>query len=142
MKHAHTPLWSFLSTISFSLTAVAVVGCGGGGGGDDQDSIPSQCRSYCSFACSKASRCGFFPGSQIASCDDSCTRTIAANGTNAATCDRQGVTIAAASCSQLASILGLRSSENEPVSSMKQDHDAEMVAEHSGAELALSASAS
>lgn len=124
---------------TLSLTTLFIAACGGGGGGDDRDAIPSQCRSYCSFTCSKASSCGYFPGAEIATCDDSCVRTIASNGGSAASCERQGQTVAAASCSQLGTILGLRSFDNASNDTYKQNNTSTAVSEHCGAELALAA---
>jgi len=121
------------------LLASAVIGCGGGGGGDDRDSVPQLCRSYCSFACSKAAGCGLFPASQVSTCDDSCIETIAANGTTSAACDEGGRRITRASCSELRQILGLRNLDNDSEATLKQGEDSEAVAVHSGAEFATSA---
>jgi hypothetical protein len=47
--------------------------------------------------------------------------------------------VGAATCSELASILGLRSLDGEYQSNLKQDEDAQSIAQHSGAEIASSA---
>jgi hypothetical protein len=125
------------SKLFFGLLLIAASGIGcGGGGGDESDSVPSICRSYCSFGCSKAVSCGILPASQLSSCDDSCVRTIASNGTSAAACDRGGEQLAAASCSQLRTILGLRNLDETAKSDLNSEDGGIAVAEHSGAELA------
>jgi hypothetical protein len=125
-----------LSIITLAVTAF--IGCGGGGG-DDQDSIPEICRTYCSFACSKAVGCGIFAASEQSSCDDSCVRTIASNGGTAASCDRGGEQIAAASCSQLRTILGMRSLSKIGEPNLTSRGDDPAAAQHCGAEFASSA---
>jgi hypothetical protein len=128
-----------LAAFTLSLVTLSALGCGGGGGGDARDSIPTICRSYCSFACTKASSCGFFPSANIATCDESCVEAIASNGGTAAGCNERGQVVGAATCSELASILGLRSLDGEYQSNLKQDEDAQSIAQHSGAEIASSA---
>lgn len=118
------------------LLAIAVTGCGGGGG--DGDSVSSTCRSYCSFTCARAANCGFYPSSQIESCDDSCVETIESNGTSAAECDSAGERLAGVSCAQLGSILGLRRAEFKSLSSEVDEQKGRGLAEHTGAECAVS----
>lgn len=133
------PTVSFRTLRNYILVAATIAGCGGGGGGDDQKSIPEICYSYCSFGCSKASSCGYLPASQIDECDDSCVSAIASNGGTAAACDQRGAQIAAASCSQLGSILGLRSlTKGADTDSANQGENSEAIAGHCGAELGMS----
>jgi hypothetical protein len=129
---------TFKTLGSYILCAATIAGCGGGGGGDGEQSVPEVCRSYCSFACSRASSCGYLPAAQIGSCDNSCVNTIASTGGTAAACNQRGEQIAAASCSQLGSILGLRSLNTKAHLTPNQQEDSEAIAEHSGAELAIS----
>lgn len=133
------PTVSFRTLRNYILVAATIAGCGGGGGGDEQASVPDICRSYCSLFCTRASGCGYFPASEIAACDDSCVSTIASNGGTAAACDQRGAEIAVASCSQLGSILGLRSlTKGADTDSANQGENSEAIAGHCGAELGMS----
>ena len=133
---------SFKALLFFILVAATVAGCGGGGGGDDQESVPDICRSYCSFICTRASSCGYFPASEVAVCDESCISTIASNGGTAAACDQGGAEVAAANCSQIGSIIGMRSlnkaDETRSAKEQNEQEDSQAIAEHSGAELGMS----
>lgn len=124
----------------FSAISVATTGCGGGGGGGGDDkSIPAICRVYCAFACSRASQCGIFPESQLQTCDNSCVQTIERNGATNESCDRAGDRISNASCSEVASILGLRTLEKELRPDSETNEQLQSFAEHSGAEFGLRA---
>jgi hypothetical protein len=134
--HAKMSFKAFRFCIIFAAT---VAGCGGGGGGDDQESVPEICRSYCSFICTRAANCGYFPASEVAVCDDTCVSTIASNGGTAAACDQRGAEVAAANCSQIGSMIGLRSlSKAGDTNSANEQENNQAIAAHSGAELGMS----
>ena len=125
------------STLGMGILALAAIGCGGGGGDDGGDDVPSICRSYCSFWCARSSDCGFFPASEVDDCDDACVRTVAANGATAAQCDRGGQEVAAATCSQIGSILGVtqRAAKNQSV--VDEPSNMASFVEHCGTEFGV-----
>ena len=67
-----------------------------------------------------------------------CVETIESNGTRATDCDSAGERLAGVSCAQLGSILGLRRAEFKALSSEVDEQEASGLAEHAGAECAVS----
>ena len=92
-------------------------GCSGGGGSDQLPTrsntslaVPSECIAYCTFVCSKVGICNNLSKDDVNTCANTCVNTIEQQGLATGTsCNAAANQAAAASCSQLANLLGLPS---------------------------------
>ena len=79
--------------------------CGGGGGGNEKSDT---CRSFCDYACQKVSNCHSNVSFDVGACSDGCLNKLDGTETQLQ-CEQASTTLAALTCAQLDTVLGLRS---------------------------------